>query len=290
MLVGQIGYVYRITNTVNGKKYVGCTKLTIALRWARHKSAARRGSSYAIHRAIRKYGHENFILDMLETVEGTHADLMAAEIQQIALHKCIAPLGYNITRGGEGVHLVQEVREKHNKAMRRLYADPAWRMSQIEGARKRSATPEWQNNQAEGSRKRLADPIWKEKHKIGILRVFSDSEYLQSHGAGVRKRSATQEWQEAQIVGAQKRLLDPSWQKENATVLMKAHAASSAKAIARDAHLPPKERTRRARRRELDRLRKAVRRTSPEEALKCREAVKRCLKKKRAAKLALGKS
>lgn len=88
--------IYLITNTVNGKTYVGMTTTSLLNRFSNHKSAARRGSKYAIHRAIRKYGDELFTITLLESVDNRN-NLPAREIHWIAkLHP-----EYNMTKGGE---------------------------------------------------------------------------------------------------------------------------------------------------------------------------------------------
>ena len=51
------GYIYCITNKINGKKYIGQTTETIHKRWIRHINAH---SNMAISKAIDKYGKENF--------------------------------------------------------------------------------------------------------------------------------------------------------------------------------------------------------------------------------------
>lgn len=49
--------VYYHTNRVNGKKYVGYTKMTtIDKRWRIHIEVAKMGSTLFFHNAIRKYG------------------------------------------------------------------------------------------------------------------------------------------------------------------------------------------------------------------------------------------
>jgi group I intron endonuclease len=58
--------IYLVVNTVNGKKYVGQTKGKVSRRWTNHKSSARRGQDCYFYRAIRKHGHENFKLFVLE--------------------------------------------------------------------------------------------------------------------------------------------------------------------------------------------------------------------------------
>lgn len=38
------GYIYLVTNTVTGKKYIGQTRASIAQRWRQHVSAAKKGA------------------------------------------------------------------------------------------------------------------------------------------------------------------------------------------------------------------------------------------------------
>jgi GIY-YIG catalytic domain len=58
--------VYLIYNTVNGKIYIGKTEKSLAVRWSGHCVAAfTMNSPYYIHRAIRKYGKEAFLITRL---------------------------------------------------------------------------------------------------------------------------------------------------------------------------------------------------------------------------------
>ena len=57
--------VYCITNTINGKKYIGMTGRSLTERWNSHCSSARNGSPFRFHSAIRKYGEETFIKEIL---------------------------------------------------------------------------------------------------------------------------------------------------------------------------------------------------------------------------------
>jgi group I intron endonuclease len=98
------GYVYLVTNLVNGKKYVGYTTRTIAKRWKEHLTLAARGSLLYFHCALRKYGLDNFRVELLETVVGTQVEIQAAEVRYIASQGSLAPDGYNLTVGGEGTH------------------------------------------------------------------------------------------------------------------------------------------------------------------------------------------
>ncbi|AUR97704.1 coil containing protein [Vibrio phage 1.244.A._10N.261.54.C3] len=96
--------VYRHTNTVNGKQYVGITKRSMQERWKEHVySAFRENSVNAFHCAIRKYGvnafeHEILYVDDLRD----YSVLEKFEREYIVESNCLAPNGYNMTEGGGG--------------------------------------------------------------------------------------------------------------------------------------------------------------------------------------------
>ncbi len=239
-----LGYVYLITNIVNGKRYVGCTKVSLERRWEQHRSAASKGSPLALHCAIRKYGLTTFTIEIIETVGGTHDDLMAAEVRHIAARGTIFPSGYNLTGGGEGVdHTVPAVRAKHLLGVRNRSLRADWQDRTAEANRRKATDPEWLAATTEANRKKATDPNWRK---------------LTTEAA--RTRSADPAWHDAMFEGARKRLLDPHWQRASGDALRRARSCLSAQAIERDAHLPPEEQARRARRREQDRKRKADKR------------------------------
>lgn len=98
-------FVYRATNTVTGKAYVGISKLAVDKRWRRHCSDAhsrKSGGCTLLWRAIRKYGESSFAVETLyETVDWLEA--CAVERALIAQYGTMKPSGYNITAGGQGI-------------------------------------------------------------------------------------------------------------------------------------------------------------------------------------------
>ncbi len=96
---------YAITNLVNGKKYIGITTKSLSLRWKWHllssNSKARRASS-AISKAISLHGRENFAIEQIASASSL-ADLHAIERMLIKQERTLAPGGYNLTGGGDGV-------------------------------------------------------------------------------------------------------------------------------------------------------------------------------------------
>lgn len=97
------GVAYLITNTVNGKRYIGIAR-NARRRWTSHKTEAMSGGCRAINRAIAAYGPENFIFEVIASAR-SWTDLLALErilIEQEGTHVSLDK-GYNVTLGGEGI-------------------------------------------------------------------------------------------------------------------------------------------------------------------------------------------
>ena len=87
--------IYCLTNTINGKCYVGLTTQGLERRWKEHCYDTKRTNVY-LHNAIRKYGPSVFKKEILEE---TTVELMnGREIYWISV---LVP-EYNMTNGGEG--------------------------------------------------------------------------------------------------------------------------------------------------------------------------------------------
>lgn len=95
--------IYRITNLVNGKSYIG-QSVNIRKRLNRHKSAAfnkrAKNYNYPLYCAIRKYGIENFTFEPIE--ECLKSDLNRKEIFYIEKYDTLKN-GYNQVDGGTHV-------------------------------------------------------------------------------------------------------------------------------------------------------------------------------------------
>ena len=88
--------VYKITNIITGKRYVGQTVQSLKQRWDKHCNEKR---CLALANAIRKYGKENFEIKVL-TYCNSIEEMNHREIYYIKLFKTLAPNGYNLTHGG----------------------------------------------------------------------------------------------------------------------------------------------------------------------------------------------
>lgn len=97
--------VYKVTNLVNNKIYIGITTLDVAKRWYQHCSDAyAKRDNYVFHKAIRKYGSTNFKVEIIDTAN-SEEELKQKEIYYISFyHSYILDKdcnGYNMTPGGD---------------------------------------------------------------------------------------------------------------------------------------------------------------------------------------------
>src|SRR4051812_38367035 len=81
-LVQATSGVYRITNSVNGKFYIGSSK-NIVVRWRQHRLGAvyagRDGFTSPLYYAFRKYGLHRFYFEILEEVALDKQELLDRE-------------------------------------------------------------------------------------------------------------------------------------------------------------------------------------------------------------------
>jgi len=98
-----MGWIYLITNNLNGKCYIGQTKYKNPLRrwnqhvWKRH-DPVNRG---ILARSLAKNGPESFTFTPL--VELPEDQLDAREIEEIESRNTMAPWGYNLAGGGQNI-------------------------------------------------------------------------------------------------------------------------------------------------------------------------------------------
>jgi group I intron endonuclease len=94
--------VYCVTNTVNGKKYVGKTRSSLTKRIKGHLyDSLVKNSQYAFHAAIRKYGPASFTVSVLAKCCSLK-EIREKEIDFITDLNTCGVNGYNMTKGGEG--------------------------------------------------------------------------------------------------------------------------------------------------------------------------------------------
>lgn len=97
-----VGYVYKITNLVNEKIYIGVTTCTIKKRWKEHRhNSIRNKKRNHLSLAIKKYGIDNFKIESIKKCY-SYNQLYRSEVFFIkSLNSNDRTKGYNNSTGGE---------------------------------------------------------------------------------------------------------------------------------------------------------------------------------------------
>jgi len=105
------GFIYRITNIINGKHYIGQTLRTVQKRFSSHCwNSMLEKCNMPITRAIRKYGKNNF--DLVTLCEcASQLELDEMEIRYVKDLKTFVPHGYNL-KAGQGRGITSEITKK----------------------------------------------------------------------------------------------------------------------------------------------------------------------------------
>lgn len=103
-----MGYIYKITNSINNKVYIGLTNLSNPIdRWTKHLVDYRTATKYSkrpLYEAMNKYGVENFHFEIIEETDNPK------EREQYWIKQYNSYIGfensngYNATLGGDGLN------------------------------------------------------------------------------------------------------------------------------------------------------------------------------------------
>lgn len=116
--------IYLIFNKINEKIYIGKTTELLKRRWQRHLVKASGNSQQAIHRAIRKYGAENFDIHLIGAAKTKETLNNLEKVYIILFNSRNKQFGYNRTSGGDGVEMTPEIRAKISEATVRRFSKP----------------------------------------------------------------------------------------------------------------------------------------------------------------------
>jgi group I intron endonuclease len=109
--------IYKITNIVNGKFYIGKTK-NIKKRWKGHLSMVGK-KRHPLYDSILYYGKDNFIIEIVDKADS----LLIDDLEKEWIKKTNAiELGYNITEGGTGGDTFTNLTEEQKEIRRKNYS------------------------------------------------------------------------------------------------------------------------------------------------------------------------
>jgi group I intron endonuclease len=93
--------IYKSTNKITGKIYIGQTTHTLDKRIKGHIKESKIESNRPFMLSINKYGEDNFIFETIDSADNLD-ELNNKEIYWIDFYNSISPNGYNVTGGGQG--------------------------------------------------------------------------------------------------------------------------------------------------------------------------------------------
>ena len=104
--------IYRVTNKINNKSYIGRTTRSLSARWYEHCYGT--GCGIKLKNAINKYSKDNFIVDIMQTCSSIE-ELNSSEQHWIKHLDTIAN-GYNLSSGGKNSIPCAETRAKMSES------------------------------------------------------------------------------------------------------------------------------------------------------------------------------
>lgn len=177
----SLGYIYKFTNNVNGKTYVGKSYDAVD-RYHKHMYLVRSNSGYVLHKAMRKYGVESFSFELVFVVLDYDKDGSEFEMLFIEEFKSFGQ-GYNLTVGGEGVKGIkhseetcQKNREAHTGARNPNYGKPR--------------SEETKRKISEANKGRLRGPL-PEETKVKMSEAHKGKKKSKDHCKSLRKAHGT---------------------------------------------------------------------------------------------------
>ena len=96
----MMGSIYKITNTINGKAYIGQTIYDAEKTRIRDHLAGNGKANELVKRAVKKYGRDAFTYEILH--DGIIPEFLdTLEKETIEKFNTVSPHGYNLTAGGK---------------------------------------------------------------------------------------------------------------------------------------------------------------------------------------------
>lgn len=113
--------VYKLTNKINGKAYIGQTVKSLKKRYAGNWHYC--ATNDALKNDLKEFGQENFSLEEIARADNKTL-LYQLEIHHIRLHNTVSPYGYNQSYGGYRSKHTPETKSKIAKTWARIGGVP----------------------------------------------------------------------------------------------------------------------------------------------------------------------
>ena len=112
--------IYKITNKINGKSYIGQTVQRLSDRYYRHKrNAFKDNYNTPLYNAMRKYGINNFTVEEIGGANNI-TELNYQEFLLIYKNDTMVPNGYNLKEGGYNTRLDGCTKKKISNTLKKV--------------------------------------------------------------------------------------------------------------------------------------------------------------------------
>jgi group I intron endonuclease len=109
--MSQLMHIYKITNTVNGKIYIGQTvQKNPKMRWYAHLDYARKGRKSYLYDSMRKHGVDNFYWEIIDQ-DTTIENLNLKEKKWLDYYRSIGIVYNNREAGGNKTHSIESIKK-----------------------------------------------------------------------------------------------------------------------------------------------------------------------------------
>lgn len=181
--MGNTKCIYKFTSP-SGKSYIGQTN-NFRARFSSHASG---NQCRAFSSAIKKYGIENFISEILE--DGLSPDeANVREAFYISSLNTMYPTGYNLTSGGDSVVVSSDTRAKMSEKALKYYRVPENKAAYLAARRSK----EFRENAAAKAKTAHENPQTKIKHKQAVKKALSSPENRARCAETTRRRMSDPE-------------------------------------------------------------------------------------------------
>lgn len=132
----KIGIIYKITNLINNKVYIGQTTRTTAKRFKEHKLS----KNSVLSRSFKKYGVHNFLFEEICSVLDIH-NLNYFEGLFISEYNSIVPNGYNVLNYSNSTPVMSELTKQKLSKIKTGIKKPAGHGQKVKDYYKKNPHP-----------------------------------------------------------------------------------------------------------------------------------------------------